>query len=38
MENESGDGDYTAVESFDEFRVSTAPEDIGGSMTFYRHR
>lgn len=23
---------------FDEFRVSTAPEDIGGSMTFYRHR
>ena len=31
--------DYkTAVESFDEFRVSTAPEDIGGSMTFYRHR
>ena len=28
MENESGDGDYTAVESFDEFRVSTAPEDI----------
>lgn len=25
-------------EGFSMIEVSTAPEDIGGSMTFYRHR
>ena len=38
MENESAFGDYAAEESFDEFRVSAAPEDLDSSMTFYRHR
>lgn len=38
MEDRSGYDGTGAEERFGEYRISPAREDLGGSMTFYRHR
>lgn len=38
MENDREYAGVGAEEQFGEYRVSMEPEDMGGSMTFYRYR